>query len=120
MNILIAIDKFKASLSQKEASESIATALQAHNSSLNIQQLPIADGGEGSLQVIENYLNANRVYVKVSGPLFKPTRAYYLLKEDTAYIEMAQAAGLQLLEKHEQNCLHTTTLGCRAAHCRCT
>lgn len=111
MNILIAIDKFKASLSQKEASESIATALQAHNSSLNIQQLPIADGGEGSLQVIENYLNANRIYLEISGPLFKPTRAYYLLKEDTAYIEMAQAAGLQLLEKHEQNCLHTTTLG---------
>ena len=59
MNILLAPDKFKGSMSALEVCNSIVKGLKKNNSNLNILSCPMADGGEGSLEIINHYLKLN-------------------------------------------------------------
>ena len=111
MKILIATDKFKGSLSAMQACEAVKQGILKFDKSAAIRILPLADGGEGSLAVIESKLKFKRVYVKVNNPIFEPIEAWYGLTDQTAYIEMANASGLLLLPKSKQNASSTTTLG---------
>ncbi len=111
MNVLIAPDKFKGSLSANEVCNAIENGLKQFNPSINVVKHPLADGGEGTLDILKKHLNLTSVTAQVTGPLFKPVFAKYLISKTTAYIEMSNASGLQLLEKSEQNCYFTTTFG---------
>ncbi|MBC8052800.1 MAG: glycerate kinase [Sphingobacteriaceae bacterium] len=113
MNILIAPDKFKHSLSNLEACEAMRDGLLKASKSFSIQLLPLADGGDGLSEVLQHYLSAKTHQVLVSDPLFRSIRSCFLVSEDgkTAFIEMAKASGLLLLKPEEQNCMFTTTLG---------
>ncbi len=113
MNILICPDKFKGSLSAREAAEALAKGILNKRKKSSIQCIPLADGGEGTLEVVQQMHGGQWVSVQVNDPLFRPIEASYLWLADqkTAYIEMARASGLGLLVIKEQNPLKTSTYG---------
>ncbi len=111
MKILIAPDSFKDSLSAKKVAQNLAKGIRKVLPEVKIVVLPLADGGEGTLAAIKGKYR----YIKcmASDPLFRKIETKYLwdAKASTAYIEMAQISGLELLTEDERNPLKTTTLG---------
>ena len=112
MNILIAAGAFKQSLTAAEACAAIQLGLTQSGLEAEIEQLPIADGGNGTL---DSFLagGGRRVTVPVVDPLGRPIEADYGLIEDgrTAVVEMALASGLELLTPAELDPLVATTYG---------
>lgn len=112
MKILVSADKFKGTLSAQQACEAIARGLRRDNRPMEIRLLPLADGGDGTL---ECFLagGGTRVECPVHDPLMRPLMASYAILPDkiTACIEMARASGLMLLGEKERNPMRTTTLG---------
>ncbi len=111
MKILIAPDKFKGSLTAEEVCNAIEKGIKRILPDSKVKKIPLADGGEGSLSILEQILNFKKIFITVNNPLFKPIKTYYGLLEKTAYIEMASASGLQLLRKKERTPMLTTTFG---------
>ena len=113
MNILVAPDSFKDSLSASEASRIISEAISAVIPSASIHQIPISDGGEGLLEALLTPLQGTLVSVSVKDPLHRTIEASYGLVDQgkTAIIEMATASGLELLSIEERNPLITSTYG---------
>ncbi len=112
MKILVAAGAFKQSLRATEASAAIARGLEESGLGVVIEQLPIADGGNGTLDA---FLAAGgkRITVPVMDPLMRPIEADYGLIDGgkTAVIEMALASGLELLKPSELNPLAAGTYG---------
>lgn len=111
MKIVIAPDKFKGSLSAMEVCNAIEKGIKLNNPAVEIIKHPLADGGEGTLAILQNYFKLKTVSLVVNDPLFRDITVSYMVSNDTAYIEMANASGLQLLEEKERNCSDTTTFG---------
>ena len=113
MEITIAIDSFKGSLSTFEAANAAAEGIKRVYEDAKINLSPIADGGEGTLDAIISAKGGRLKSVVVSDPLGKRINAEYGIidSERLAVIEMARAAGLTLLEVSERNPLYTTTYG---------
>lgn len=111
MRILISPDKFKNSLTAYKVCDAIEKGIKKVQPNAEVIKLPLADGGEGTLEILERELQAERIALEVSNPLFKPVNAYYLLKGDSAYIEMAKASGLPLLKEFERSAVKTSTYG---------
>ncbi|WP_421802297.1 glycerate kinase [Flagellimonas sp.] len=113
MKFILAPDKYKGSLTGREFCETVALGIKKVFSNAEIISRPLADGGDGTIDVVADYLNASKVSVKVKDPLFREITTQYLLSEDkqTAFIEMSEASGYKLLEKSEMNCMNTTSLG---------
>lgn len=111
MNILICPDKFKGSLTAEEVCRAVSAGILKLCPDAVISEVPMADGGEGSLDIINNQLHAEVVSVKVADPLGREVGAEFLMKGDAAYIEMARASGLQLLKQEEQSAAKTSTRG---------
>lgn len=111
MKILIAPDKFKGSLSAMEVCEAIEIGIKTANPLAEVLKHPLADGGEGTLNILQNYFTLETFSVVVMNPLFKEITATYKASHNTAYIEMSNASGLQLLDVQEQNCYYTSTFG---------
>lgn len=113
MNIIIAPDSFKGTLSAKEAAEAIATGIKEVYPEVNTILLPIADGGEGTMDSLVSATKGKFVTRAVHDPLGRMIEARYgvLGDEETCVIEVAEASGLMLLIKEERNPLVTTTYG---------
>jgi glycerate kinase len=113
MNILIAPDKFKGSLTAQQVCDTIKCALLALNETLTISTLPLADGGEGSCELLTKFSHGTFTTVRVHDPLDRLINAAYGVSGDgtVAFMEMAAASGLQLLKKEERNPMITTTRG---------
>lgn len=111
MKILICPDKFKGSLLAEEVSQILESGLLKINPNLNITKLPMADGGEGSLGILPNYLNLERIEMESLDPLGRPIQVHYFVNAQTAYIELALSSGLLLLKEKEYNPLQASTLG---------
>jgi glycerate kinase len=113
VKILIAPDKFKGSLDAQQVSEAIRQALLKYDATLHIQTIPMADGGEGTAQLLTEHTQGKWIICAVRDPLFRKIEAGYGISGDgnTAFIEMAVASGLQLLKLDERNPLHTSTVG---------
>lgn len=113
MKIVIAPDKFKGSLSSFAVCEAVAKGLLQASSSFQIIKLPMADGGDGLSEVIQQYTQASVQTAMVQDPLGRSISAEWLLSADgnTAFVEMAKASGLALLKKEEYNPLLTSTFG---------
>lgn len=116
MNILIACDSFKDALAAPAVCEAIERGLQrafGTKGSLSTKVFPLADGGEGMAAILHHHLGLRAVEVAVHDALFRPIQATYSISAEgnTAFIEMAQAAGLQLLQAPERNVLKTSTYG---------
>ena len=113
MKILVAPDSFKGSLTAMEAAESIGRGINKADSEIDVDLLPMADGGEGTVQSLVDATEGEIVEKKVTGPLGNKVKAFYGLLGDgeTAVIEMAAASGLPLVPEGKQNPLKTTTYG---------
>lgn len=113
MNILIATDSFKEALPADAVCQAIARGIRAVQPTANIQICPLADGGEGTYNVLASALGLQKIEKPTSDPLFRSIKASYGLSEDgeMAFVEMASCAGLQLLESADRNPLFTTTFG---------
>ncbi len=112
MKILVATNFFKGSLSAIKSAEIIKNSILGIDSSVNIETIPIADGGDGTLEVIKGFSDCKEKQAEVTGPLGQKIKAKWLvLKDSTAVIEAAQANGLSLLNPDRYNPLKTTSYG---------
>jgi glycerate 2-kinase len=113
MNILIAPDKFKGTLTASEACDAIEAGLLSSAPNLAITKFPLADGGEGTLDILLRHHHGTRIEMEVSDPVFKKIKATYGLSADhkTAFIEMAQASGLALVQEKQRSILNSSTYG---------
>ncbi|WP_396632473.1 glycerate kinase [Maribacter sp. R86514] len=113
MKFVIAPDKFKGSLTGFEFCDAVEEGLRMVFNDAEILKRPLADGGDGTMEVAKHYIKGEKVAVTVKDPLFRPISASYLYSDETkiAYIEMAEASGLKLLSEDERNCMETTTSG---------
>lgn len=113
MKFVIAPDKFKGSLTGFEFCDAVEEGIKMVFKDAEILKKPLADGGDGTMEVAKYYIKGETVIVTVNDPLFRPINASYLYSDETkiAYIEMAEASGLKLLNVDEFNCMETTTSG---------
>lgn len=113
MKFVIAPDKFKGSLTGFEFCDAVAEGLRIVFPNAEILKTPLADGGDGTIEVVRHYLKADTIALTVKNPFFKAVEATYLFSNDTkiAYIEMAEASGLKLLNENEKNCKSATSYG---------
>ncbi len=113
MNIIIAPDSFKGSLTALEAGTIIQNALLTVMPLANIEVFPMADGGEGTLDTLLFSTKGKRFQVEVTGPLgTKVTSEYGVFGEErTVVIEMAKISGLPMVPENLRNPLNTTTYG---------
>ncbi len=111
MKILIAPDKFKGSLSAQAVCIALSKGLKKNNPNLKIITLPMADGGDGSLEVLAHYFDLKTIEIAVHDPLWRPIKAAYKMAGTTAYIELSAASGLVLLKEEERNCMETSSVG---------
>lgn len=113
VNILVCPDKFKGSLSAKEVCGAVRDGLSSTHPDAIIETIPLADGGEGTCDLLTEWYGGRHIELVVNGPLFSPVKAHYGLSEDgtTAFIEMAVASGLTLLDASARDPLLTTTFG---------
>ncbi len=111
MKALIATDSFKGSLSSSEAGEALAEGIRAIAPECEVEVIPIADGGEGSAEVLTRALGGSFVEVEVCDPLGRTITARYGVSQGVAFIDFASAAGLTLLSPEERNPLITTSRG---------
>ena len=111
--IIIAPDSFKGSLTSVEVANAIELGIRRVAPNCEIVKVPIADGGDGTMDTLVSALGGKKIKIKVHDPLMRPIEAEYgLVKNgETAVIEMATASGLTLLSKEEQNPSITTTFG---------
>ncbi len=113
MKIVISIDSLKGSLSSIEAANAIKKGILNVEKDANIKIMPLADGGEGTVEALVQGMNGNEETIAVTGPIVEKVNATYGILKDTntAIIEMAQASGLPLVPRELRNPLNTTTYG---------
>lgn len=113
MKVLIAMDSFKGSLSSIESSTAIAAGIKEVYPHADIEVLPLADGGEGTVEALVNATDGTLVTIPVTGPLNETVKATYGILGDgkTAVIEVAEACGLPLVPYGERNPLKATSYG---------
>jgi glycerate 2-kinase len=112
-NILIATDSFKDALPALEVCLAIERGVRTALPAAHTVVFPLGDGGEGTADILTRHTGGRMVEAQVKDPLFRSINARYGLSGDghTAFIEMAEASGLQLLTLSERNPLFTTTYG---------
>lgn len=113
MNVVIAIDSFKGSMTSMEAGESAAEGIRRVYPDAHIDIRPLADGGEGTVEALTTGLGGKLCTVTVTGPAGLPVDCPYGIVEDTktAIIEMSGAAGITQVTEEQRNPLNTTTYG---------
>lgn len=112
MNVVVAMDSFKGSMTSLEAGNAVKEAILNFDKSANVDVYPIADGGEGTVNVFSQSFDGEEKSVEVTGPLGNKIIAkYYVLKDNTAIIEIASAAGINLIPEDIRNPLDATSYG---------
>lgn len=113
MKIVIAPDSFKESMTALQAATAMEQGFREIFPDADIVKIPMADGGEGTVQALVDATAGEIVSAQVTGPLGEPVEAFYGLMGggETAVIEMAAASGIQLVPKEKRNPLIATTRG---------
>jgi glycerate kinase len=113
MKIVIAPDSYKGCLKSSEICEIIEKAYLEVFPDARIVKLPLADGGEGTTEALVASLDGDYVSLEVTGPLGRPVTARYGIADGgrLGIMEMAQAAGIELVERDELNPMLATTRG---------
>ncbi|TCU77206.1 glycerate kinase [Tissierella praeacuta] len=111
--ILLAPDSFKESMTAKEVCHAMERGIKKANNSISCIHVPMADGGEGTMQSLVDATNGQIYTVEVIGPLGNEVEASYGILGDgeTGVIEMASASGIHLVPSEKRNPLITTTYG---------
>jgi len=112
MKILIAPDSFKGSSTSRMAAEAIGEGVHLVFPDAELQKIPVADGGEGTVEALVDSMNGQTISKIVKGPLGEEVDADYgILPGNIAVIEMASASGLPLVPENKRNPLLTSTYG---------
>jgi len=113
MRIVVAPDKLKGSLSAVEAAAAIARGVRRAEPETEVEPIPMADGGEGTVEALVASTAGSFRTERVSGPLREPVEARFGLSSDrrTAFVEMAAASGLVLVPADRRDPTRATTLG---------
>ena len=113
MKAVVAIDSFKGSLSSLQAGNAVREGILRADPDADVQVLPLADGGEGTVEALTFGLGGTLRTANVTGPLGGRVRASYGVLPDgvTAVMEMSAAAGITLLKAEERDPLSATTFG---------
>ncbi len=111
MKIVAAPNSFKGSMSAIAAAEAMRKGILAANADCEVVCVPVADGGDGLVEIMSQALFGELIAVNVTGPTMKDQSSVFCLAEDLAVIEMARASGLTLVPKHQQDPTKTTTYG---------
>jgi glycerate kinase len=111
MNIIIAIDSFKGCLSSALANQSAADGVLSVSADAKVVQMPVSDGGEGWLSAYHAAIGGELITLSVRDPMMRWIEAQYLIKDQTAVVEIAQASGLPLLTPEERNPMVATSYG---------
>lgn len=113
VHVIVAPDSFKGCLSAREVADAIEAGILAACPDASITSIPLADGGEGTVEALVTATDGEYVPTTVTGPLGEPVEAVYGILGDarTAVIEMAAASGLPLVPPNKRNPLLTTTYG---------
>ena len=99
MKIVCAIDSFKGSLTSMQASNAVKEGIQKVDSTIQVDIMPLADGGEGTVDALVEGMHGKKRCISVYGPLKTKVKSTYGIVEKLAIIEMSAAAGLPLLNK---------------------
>ena len=112
MKLLFASDSFKGSLTSEKTVELLTKAAEEVFGACETSGVPVADGGEGTVDAVIAAENGERISVRVHGPLMEETDSFYgVFDGDKAVIEMAAASGLPMVPAELRNPLNTTTFG---------
>ena len=111
MKVVLAIDSFKGCMTSREANKAAAEGIRRVYPEAEIVKVPVSDGGEGYMEAFHAAIGGRLEEVAVRDPLMRPIIAKYLLHNDLAVIEIAQASGLTLLTKEERNPMVATSYG---------
>ena len=96
MHIVVAPDKFKGSLSASQVASSLAAGLRAAAPGVEVIEVPVADGGDGTLDAAEA-AGYSRIPVRAAGPTGSPVQTAYAVRDGTAVVELADVCGLARL-----------------------
>ena len=111
MKLIFASDSLKGSLSSEQTAALLTKAAHKVFGACECIGVPMADGGEGTVDAVIEALHGERITATVHDPLMNEIQAGYGVSGEKAIIEMAAASGLTLVPKALQNPLNTTTLG---------
>lgn len=113
MKVVSAIDSFKGSMTSLEVSNAFEKGVKKVFKNVDFIKIPMADGGEGTVQALIDNLNGQFVNLKVMDPLMREVSSFYGISGDgkTAIIEMAAASGLPLISTEERDPMKTSTYG---------
>ncbi|HBI11438.1 MAG TPA: glycerate 2-kinase [Franconibacter pulveris] len=113
MKIVIAPDSWKESLSAAEVAQAIEKGFREIFPHADYVRVPLADGGEGTVDAMVSATQGTTITTRVTGPLGQPVEASWGISGDgdTAFIEMAEASGLALVPPSQRNPLLTTSRG---------
>lgn len=112
MRVLVAPDKFKGGATARQAARALARGVRRIVPEAAIDLCPLADGGEGTAEVLAAARGGSRQVARVTGPLGEPVEAAWVrLADGTAVLEMAAAAGLELVPPERRDPTRTTTFG---------
>ena len=112
MKLLFASDSFKGSLSSEKTVALLAQAAETVFGACETSGVPVADGGEGTVDAVIQAENGRKITVPVHGPLMEEIRAEYgIFGDNKAVIEMASASGLPLVPAEKRDPRNTTTYG---------
>jgi glycerate kinase len=111
--VVVAPDKFKWSLSAAGAASAMARGVRSACATADVVEIPMADGGEGTVEALVAAMAGSTVTSRVTGPLGEPELAEWGLLGDgrTAVMEMASASGLRLVPPEKRDPSRTTTIG---------
>ena len=111
MKIVIVIDSMKGCLSSADANHAAADGVRRVIPDADIVQIPVSDGGEGFIDAFRAAIGGTLQEVTVRDPMMRFITAKYLLRDQEAVIEIAQASGLTLLSEEERNPMVATSYG---------
>ncbi|MBQ9192908.1 MAG: glycerate kinase [Bacteroidales bacterium] len=113
MKVVVAPDSYKECLSARRVAQVMGAALREVDPAVEVVEMPLADGGEGTVEVLTAALGGRICHATVTGPLGEPVNAAYGWVEAgaLAILEVAAACGLPLVPPERRNPLHTTTRG---------
>lgn len=111
MKIVIVIDSMKGCLSSADANRAAADGVRHVFPDADIVQIPVSDGGEGFIDAFQAAIGGTLQKVTVRDPMMRSITAKYLLRDQEAVIEIAQASGLTLLSEEERNPMVATSYG---------
>jgi len=108
--IILIPDSFKGTITSTEFCEIAKAAILRHYPNCDVKSIPVADGGEGTVDCFLSALSGAKIQTTVKGPFFEEIPSFYAVIGDVAIVEMAASAGITLTES-QRNPAITTTYG---------